>query len=1108
MHTYTMDSSDIVGNDTPDSNGVYHYTFEMPSSDVSLAVEFESASAPQFAVNIDATTAHGTVTPDKTQARAGEIVTLTVTPDSGYTLSNIIVKDASNNVITVSDQHTFAMPDSAVTVKGVFVPVYAISTRYDSRKINGIELYESGSGRPLSGSAKAGDSIILTVETPSDPSLSFDGIRITDASGSSVSAQFIERTERTSISITGPSITYVYYTYSFTMPASAITVQANASARNITISNVTICYHDGTQLTPDTNGTYGSASLDRMSGEPGDTLTLTVSPAAGYYCYMWSLVNDNNQSNSTYGYVTSDETGIGLSSSYGYSQTLYVCFTDVPTDQYDVTVPSTYASSVWTDKDEAEAGETVTVSISSPEGMYCSIIELYDENDDLISTVSDDSIISGTVSFTMPGCDVVVKPTFADMLSITRSYNGRAGSVAINGDSNSNTIYALPGDRISVSVSPNSGYSVTSARIEYFTMTWEANDKGGGSFVATPASAVIPLTNGSGSFTMPETNTSVAIVFESTSQTTYQISIDSSITNGTVTSDATGNVSQAGRYVTISADPDAGYRLVSFAASDSSGTSIETDESETSTGTDFGFYMPDEDVTVTATFERYYMIAYDDDVEDVYFTEQPTSGIVGQRVVISINEYKTINNGNYYRLDSVDYSYINNGSSVTYELQKDTDGNYSFIMPASDVTVRVYTDGITYYDVGVSKESGEGTWTASAPKVASSMGSIDYTIRPATGYVLDKVEYGNIKYVYTTGQQDTPTKYTGSTTRNQDGTYSFTFNMSGAYYYYWGGPSIYNKRPHVWIYFARESYAVSAPGSITGGTVSAGSSTAEYGSTVTLTVTPDTDYTLKSLTVATTSGSNVPVSYGASGYTFTMPASAVTVSAEFVATSSVSQPATDSSPSDWFTSNDVVRLSSNVDTSDAITVGSGKTLIIDPGVTVDARGGVTITNGGVVNNYGTFNTYNNMTNNGTFNNYSGHTLNNYGTIINNGEIVNGDGEGHDGRINNHDDAVIENNGTIINNEGSVINNDGEIEGNEIEGDGDVNGVENVGTDSSAGPDPDEDGMPQSDPAVLPESTSEPDDTTSDSNRNGEESSEEESETEEESSEEESSEEEE
>lgn len=294
----------------------------------------------------------------------------------------------------------------------------------------------------------------------------------------------------------------------------------------------------------------------------------------------------------------------------------------------------------------------------------------------------------------------------------------------------------------------------------------------------------------------------------------------------------------------------------------------------------------------------------------------------------------------------------------------------------------------------------------------------------------------------------------------------------------------------------------------TNGTIMVGNATgnskAHSGDTVTISVTPDSGYVLKRLSVTDTSSAAVSLSYSSGGYTFTMPASAVTVSAEFVATNSVNQPAADSSPSDWFTSNDVVRLSSNVDTSDAITVGSGKTLIIDPEVTVDARGGVTIENGGVINNYGTFNTYNNMTNNGTFNNYSGHTLNNYGTIINNGEIVNGDGEGHDGRINNHDDAVIENNGTIINNEGSVINNDGEIEGNEIEGDGDVNGVENAGTDSSAGPNPDEDGMPQSDPAVLPESTSESAESSPDEEQSNEESSEDESETEEESSEEESS----
>lgn len=226
--------------------------------------------------------------------------------------------------------------------------------------------------------------------------------------------------------------------------------------------------------------------------------------------------------------------------------------------------------------------------------------------------------------------------------------------------------------------------------------------------------------------------------------------------------------------------------------------------------------------------------------------------------------------------------------------------------------------------------------------------------------------------------------------------------------------------------------------SASNGTVAANVTKAHAGDTVTLTVTPSSNYEIKTVSVKKANNDPVTVNYSGGTYSFTMPSAAVAVTAEFVESDGIDTPAAGSSPSTWFASKDVVRITADVDTTEAIEVGSSKTLIIDSGVTVDARGGVTIASGGVINNYGTFNTYSNMTNNGTFNNYSGNTLNNYGTIVNNGRLVNGNGGSLDGRINNFEGAVIENNGTFINNGGSVVNNDGEIEGNDIIGSGEVN----------------------------------------------------------------------
>ena len=65
-------------------------------------------------------------------ASDGEMITLTITPDTGYALSSIaIYKTASQDPITytkVNDTtYTFTMPDVDVTVTGVFARVYAIS---------------------------------------------------------------------------------------------------------------------------------------------------------------------------------------------------------------------------------------------------------------------------------------------------------------------------------------------------------------------------------------------------------------------------------------------------------------------------------------------------------------------------------------------------------------------------------------------------------------------------------------------------------------------------------------------------------------------------------------------------------------------------------------------------------------------------------------------------------------------------------------------------------------------------------------------------------------------------------------------------------------------
>ena len=68
----------------------------------------------------------GSIIVDKATAYQGETVTIAAQPADGYSFSAWNVTDASNNTITVTDNH-FVMPDSDVTITATYIAGYTIS---------------------------------------------------------------------------------------------------------------------------------------------------------------------------------------------------------------------------------------------------------------------------------------------------------------------------------------------------------------------------------------------------------------------------------------------------------------------------------------------------------------------------------------------------------------------------------------------------------------------------------------------------------------------------------------------------------------------------------------------------------------------------------------------------------------------------------------------------------------------------------------------------------------------------------------------------------------------------------------------------------------------
>ena len=92
------------------------------------------SSGSSYAVSAPSTK-NGDVTISPKNASKGDRVTVTVTPDKGYELDKLTVKDASGNKLKLTDKgngkYTFTMPGSKVTVSAEFVEEQAASVFVD-----------------------------------------------------------------------------------------------------------------------------------------------------------------------------------------------------------------------------------------------------------------------------------------------------------------------------------------------------------------------------------------------------------------------------------------------------------------------------------------------------------------------------------------------------------------------------------------------------------------------------------------------------------------------------------------------------------------------------------------------------------------------------------------------------------------------------------------------------------------------------------------------------------------------------------------------------------------------------------------------------------------
>ncbi len=209
-HGYAFDNWKL-GNSVVSTNPTYTFTV---SGNADYTANFHALT--QHHITFTPNQEHGTISVSPTDAYAGDVITLTATPDAGYRLDHWVVTTIGGGSVTVTNDQ-FVMPDSDVTVSATFNSGYSVT----------VASLIGGTITASANTAQAGQTITLSV-TPN--------------AGYTFISWNVYQTSN-------PSNTVTVTNNSFTMPAYDVTVSAVFGTQTVVENTVTV----GTGTTSNSN---------------------------------------------------------------------------------------------------------------------------------------------------------------------------------------------------------------------------------------------------------------------------------------------------------------------------------------------------------------------------------------------------------------------------------------------------------------------------------------------------------------------------------------------------------------------------------------------------------------------------------------------------------------------------------------------------------------------------------------------------------------------------------------------------------------------------------------------------------------------------------------
>jgi len=519
---------------------LYYVNLDAPLSNLDKAVvesvpsETEPTetkpAATKYNVTI-ATATNGKVTASAASAEEGAEVTLTATPNENYILDTLVVKNASGAVVTVTNGK-FTMPASNVTVTATFKVQYNV-------KIN------AATGGKVTANTTACDAkteIILTVSPDEGYVL-----------------------KNLSVVNTATNGTVDVSNGKFTMPEANVNVVATFEKTTEKTYTVKI------------NGaTNGSVTAGTTSAKKGDTIDLTVNPAADYVLDTLTVKDSSNATVATQAVAGKDNT-------YTFEMpagnvTVAATF---KTAMYAVTINNTTAEkgTISVNPETYAKGATVTLIVEPASKQYEVKTLTVKAGDTVIETTKD----GNNYKFTMPAKPVTVESSFGKIRYALNIVETTGGTVTADKET-----YAM-NELVTVTIKPDTGYSRGEMLIK------------SGDTEITPDRSGLKFT-----FKMPGAAVDVKHTFK---QNLYALEIKTS-SYGAITADKESYGYQD--KVTLTVTPRAGHKMKAIAAKNGD-TKIELKE-ENGKYT-FTMPIPADKVVVSATYELIpvkYKVAYAD----------------------------------------------------------------------------------------------------------------------------------------------------------------------------------------------------------------------------------------------------------------------------------------------------------------------------------------------------------------------------------------------------------------------------------------------------------------------------------------------------------------